>query len=356
MAPPVGILEPLVVRPLPSATCRAKHLDLARGPFYEIVAGERRWRAAENREAALDPDRRARHPDDQVIKLQLVENKNREDIHPLDEAEAMERLLKMNQGWRRRTIAATIGMSERYVQNRLHYLRLAPEVKEAFRKDEITAGHVDLLMRLPRGANTRVQRRLFEDRLQFDDDDETRKSTRRELRQRPRLNEWIAGNVRLQVATRRRRRWNFLPEVAEAVARGVGRERAEARRADRQLLRRREDQAGAADAQRLGGREEGPEVRLPDARRRRARRQARADPHRLHRRRQVQGALSAPSNGPPRRERQGSGGRRRRSTPRSGRRRNARASRSSGGRAPRRSRPRSSRRERPCRTSPRRQC
>jgi ParB/RepB/Spo0J family partition protein len=220
MKPPVGILEPLVVRPLPSNDGRAKHLDLARGPYYEIVAGERRWRAAKIAELPSIPIVVRDIPDEQVITLQLVENKNREDIHPLEEAEAMDRLLKINKATTPKSLAATIGMSERYVQNRLHYLRLAPEVKAAFRKDEITAGHVDLIMRLPFEEQTRAYvKGCFEDRLQFDEDlDKPRKAARvRELVSVRALNEWIAGNVRLQVAAKAPE-MEFLPEVAEAVA------------------------------------------------------------------------------------------------------------------------------------------
>jgi ParB/RepB/Spo0J family partition protein len=148
MKPPVGILEPLVVRHL--SVERAKALGLnPPDQFFEIIAGERRWRAAAIAGLTEIPIVVRDVDDEQVLRLQLIENKNREDVHPLDEAEAMERLLKLNRAESPKTIAAAIGMSERYVQNRLHYLRLVPEVKEAFRNEEITAGHVDLLMRLP---------------------------------------------------------------------------------------------------------------------------------------------------------------------------------------------------------------
>jgi ParB/RepB/Spo0J family partition protein len=218
MKPPIGILEPLVVRPLPPADGRAKHLDLSRGPFYEIVAGERRWRAAKIAKLPQLPVVVRDIPDEQVITLQLVENKNREDIHPLEEAEAMDRLLKINKTVTPKSLAATIGMSERYVQNRLHYLRLVPEVKEAFRKEEITAGHVDLIMRLPDADQTLVyEKGCFEERLNYDDSDD-RKGTRvRELRSVRDLGEWINHNVRLQVAAKAPE-MDFLPDVAEALA------------------------------------------------------------------------------------------------------------------------------------------
>lgn len=223
MAPPVGILEPLVVRPFdpikligrdPTLAANLKHP----GPFYEIIAGERRWRAAKIAKIEDLPIVVRDIADDQVIKLQLVENKNREDIHPLDEAEAMDRLLRMNKAETPKTIAATIGMSERYVQNRLHYLRLVPDVKEAFRRDEVTAGHVDLIMRLPADEQKHTFKAgLYSD--EFDYDDETGKNTkRRELRSVRDLGNWIAGHVRLTVVDPKAPEMELFPEVAQAVA------------------------------------------------------------------------------------------------------------------------------------------
>lgn len=234
MAPPVGILEPLVVRLLPA------HRDLTKvmtgpGPFYEIIAGERRWRAAAIAKLDDIPIVVRDIADDQVIKLQLVENKNREDIHPLDEAEAMERLLKMNKAETPKTIAATIGMSERYVQNRLHYIRLTPAVKEAFRREEITAGHVDLIMRLAPAdqekafAACHVAAFDFEgstpEQMQQGDtydlntlDDatsKTRKPVQRLISVRE-LDSWIRGNVRLDV-TPGSAETRFFPELREAL-------------------------------------------------------------------------------------------------------------------------------------------
>lgn len=212
MAPPVGILEPLVVRLLPA------HRDLTKvmtgpGPFYEIIAGERRWRAAAIAKLEDIPIVVRDIQDDQVIKLQLVENKNREDIHPLDEAEAMEKLLKMNKAETPKTIAATIGMSERYVQNRLHYIRLAPTVKEAFRSEAITAGHVDLLMRLPVDEQARALKDgAYEDVFDYDDG----ATRRRELRSVRGLGDWIAGHVRLPLDAKSPQ-LELMPDVAQAV-------------------------------------------------------------------------------------------------------------------------------------------
>jgi ParB/RepB/Spo0J family partition protein len=217
MKPPVGILEPLVVRHL--SVERAKALGLnPPDQFFEIIAGERRWRAAAIAGLTEIPIVVRDVDDEQVLRLQLIENKNREDVHPLDEAEAMERLLKLNRTESPKTIAAAIGMSERYVQNRLHYLRLVPEVKEAFRKEEITAGHVDLLMRLPADDQKRAfAKGCFEEFLDYEDGSDRTGTKRVELVSVRDLQHWIKHNVQLRVAAKAPE-MDFLPEVAEAVA------------------------------------------------------------------------------------------------------------------------------------------
>lgn len=213
MAPPVGILEPLVVRTLSAE--RAKGLS-GPGAFYEIIAGERRWRAAAIAKLEEIPIVIREIADDQVIKLQLVENKNREDIHPLEEAEAMERLLKISKAETPKTIAATIGMSERYVQNRLHYLRLVPEVKEAFRTEAITAGHVDLLMRLPVDEQTRsFKDGLYESLFDYDAL-EGKQNVTKAIRSVRDLGAWIKDNVRLPLDAQSPQ-LELLPDVATAV-------------------------------------------------------------------------------------------------------------------------------------------
>lgn len=217
MKPPVGILEPLVVRRLSSERAKALGLNPP-DMFFEIIAGERRWRAAAIARLTDIPVVVRDVDDEQVLRLQLIENTNREDVHPLDEAEAIERLLKLNRAESPKTIAAAIGMSERYVQNRLHYLRLVPDVKEAFRKEEITAGHVDLLMRLPADDQKHAfAKGCFEEFLDYGDDDKRTATKRLELVSVRDLQHWIKDNVQLRVAAKAPE-MDFLPEVAAAVA------------------------------------------------------------------------------------------------------------------------------------------
>lgn len=215
MAESTGILEPLVVRRLDPARAKALGMKPVDG-FFEIIAGERRWRAAAKAQLVDIPVVIREVADDQVIRLQLIENKNREDIHPLEEAAAMNALLKLSAAETPKTIAASIGMSERYVQNRLHYLALIPEVATAFLEGRIAAGHADLLIRL----SPADQARAFKEGCwapSFDWDDETNRQTRRvDLRSVRDLGEWIKDSIRLELAPTAPEMAMF-PEVQQAV-------------------------------------------------------------------------------------------------------------------------------------------
>jgi len=131
-----GVLQPLLVR------------DNARkGKQFEIVAGARRFRAATTAAIGTVPVMVRAMTDDQVLEAILIENKQREDLHPLDEAEGFKALLD-RPGHDVASIAAHIGMSESHVYQRLKLLELIEPAKDAFLKDEITAGHAVLIARL----------------------------------------------------------------------------------------------------------------------------------------------------------------------------------------------------------------
>jgi ParB family chromosome partitioning protein len=136
MAPPVGIIEPLVVRPGKKAA------------RFEIVAGERRWRAAKIAGLSHVPVVVRELTDEQVLEIQVIENEKRKDIHALEQSDAFVAWQRLNPSLTTKKLAERIGMSERYVQNLLHYQKLVPAVREAFYDNRITAGHADLLVRL----------------------------------------------------------------------------------------------------------------------------------------------------------------------------------------------------------------
>jgi ParB family chromosome partitioning protein len=113
---------------------------------YQIVAGARRYRAAQL--AGLDsvPVRIVELTDAQALETSIVENLQRRDVHPLDEASGFVSLLHLD--YTPEQIAAKVGKSPAYVVTRARLAELAPVVIEAFAKDEIGVGHALLLARL----------------------------------------------------------------------------------------------------------------------------------------------------------------------------------------------------------------
>lgn len=131
-----GVLSPLVVRP-------------KGGHSYEIVAGARRYRAAQRAGLEYVPVRIAELSDAQAVEVSIVENLQRRDVHPLDEATGYARLLALDEPkYSVEQIAAKCGKSPGYVLARVRLTQLAPAVVEAFSKDEIGVGHALLLAKL----------------------------------------------------------------------------------------------------------------------------------------------------------------------------------------------------------------
>ena len=117
---------------------------------YEVVAGARRLRAAKLAELEKLPVRVVKLTDAEAIEAQCVENLQREDIHPLEEALGFKSLLELGEpAYTIATIASRAGKSEAYVYGRIRLADLIPPVAEAFLKDQITIGHALLIAKLP---------------------------------------------------------------------------------------------------------------------------------------------------------------------------------------------------------------
>ena len=129
-----GVLSPLLVRPANGTN------------GFEIVAGARRFRAAQL--AGLDsvPVRIVELSDAQALETSIVENLQRRDVHPLDEANGYVALMRLD--YTVEQIAAKCGKSPAYVTARAKLTELAPAVSEAFAKDDIGVGHALLLAKL----------------------------------------------------------------------------------------------------------------------------------------------------------------------------------------------------------------
>lgn len=129
-----GVLQPIIVR--------------LKDDGYELVAGERRLRAAQKAGLTEIPAIVRRCSDDEMVALALVENLQREDLNPLDEAHAY-RTLVDRFGFTQEEIAARIGKSRVAVTNTLRLLSLPDAIKQALRDGTITEGHGRALLGAP---------------------------------------------------------------------------------------------------------------------------------------------------------------------------------------------------------------
>jgi ParB family transcriptional regulator, chromosome partitioning protein len=130
-----GVMQPILVRPL------------SRGGF-EIVAGERRWRAARMAGLATVPTLVKDIPDSHALAAALIENIQREDLTALEEAAGIQRLTQ-EFGLTHQAIAETLGRSRVSVTNLLRLLELAPPVRELLEQGRIDMGHARALLALP---------------------------------------------------------------------------------------------------------------------------------------------------------------------------------------------------------------
>jgi ParB family chromosome partitioning protein len=146
-----GVLQPLLVRPHPSKPGR-----------LQIIAGERRWRAAQ---AAGLPDLPVlvrELGDSAAMAAALVENLQREDLNPIEEAEGYRRLIE-EFGMTQDALGTAIGKSRSHVTNTMRLLRLPPDVQGALRAGQLSAGHARALLSHPdpaRAAQTVIAKGL----------------------------------------------------------------------------------------------------------------------------------------------------------------------------------------------------
>jgi ParB family chromosome partitioning protein len=128
-----GIIQPLIVR--------------ARGDTLEIIAGERRWRAAQRVGLATAPIIVREASDRDVLELALIENLQREDLNPIEEARAFARLAR-EFNLRQEDIAQKVGKSRAAVANSMRLLDLDEEVQGWLTQDRISVGHAKVLLSL----------------------------------------------------------------------------------------------------------------------------------------------------------------------------------------------------------------
>ena len=141
-----GLVQPIVVRP-------------ERDGRYEIIAGERRWRAAQLAGMADVPALVRDLPDKAVVAVALIENIQREDLNPLEEAGALKRLTG-EFGMTHQEVAQAVGRSRAAVSNLLRLLELADEVKSLVGAGRLEMGHARALLALEPPRQVEAARRV----------------------------------------------------------------------------------------------------------------------------------------------------------------------------------------------------
>ena len=144
-----GVLQPIIVEPV--------------GSRFRIIAGERRFRAARRAGLQRIPAQVRSSTDDERLTLALIENIQREDLTPMEEAQAFRRLLDVS-GIGQEDLAARVGKHRSTIANSLRLLGLPVEVQNALSDGTISAGHARALLMIP---DPNERQRLFERIAQF---------------------------------------------------------------------------------------------------------------------------------------------------------------------------------------------
>lgn len=129
-----GVLQPITVRPVPSGR-------------FQIIAGERRWLASQRAGKATVPAIVRHVSNEQAMEMTIIENLQREDLNPLEQARAFERLIR-EFGLTQEQISQRTGKERSSVANYVRLLKLPPVVQELIEKNQLTMGHAKAIMSL----------------------------------------------------------------------------------------------------------------------------------------------------------------------------------------------------------------
>jgi len=129
-----GVIQPVIVQALPDN-------------FFQLVAGERRWRAAQRAGLVRIPAIVREIASDSALEIALIENLQRQDLNPMEEALAYEKLI-VELGLTQEEVARRVGKSRVTITNMLRLLRLPPEVQQWISENKLTTGHAKALLSL----------------------------------------------------------------------------------------------------------------------------------------------------------------------------------------------------------------
>lgn len=144
-----GVLQAVLVRPA------------VKGPQYELVAGERRWRAAKLAGQDTIPAVIRTLTDTQVLEMQVIENLQRDDLHPIEEADGYDRLIAKH-GYTADILAEKIGKSRSYIYGRLKLAALTPKSRNLFYDGKFEASTALLIARIPPNRQDAAAKEIVE--------------------------------------------------------------------------------------------------------------------------------------------------------------------------------------------------
>ena len=143
-----GVIQPLTVRKLSSG-------------YYQIIAGERRWRAARMTELTEIPAVVIEADDQKAMELAMIENLQREDLNPMEEAEGF-RALVANYGMTQEEAARRVGKSRSAVANAMRLLDLSPTLQELVTDGQLSAGHARAMLPLSPGLRAEAAKAVID--------------------------------------------------------------------------------------------------------------------------------------------------------------------------------------------------
>jgi ParB family chromosome partitioning protein len=190
-----GVMQPILVRPLASPSSAKAAMDKSQGPRpatdgsgatearYEIIAGERRFRASQLAGLAEVPVLVKEVPDEAAAVMALIENIQREDLNPLEEAQGLQRLID-EFGLTHEAAAQAVGRSRPAASNLLRLLKLAAPVQQMLMAGDLDMGHARALLQLDGAAQIGAANEVVAKKLSVR---ETEALVNRHSRQQPLL-------------------------------------------------------------------------------------------------------------------------------------------------------------------------
>jgi ParB family chromosome partitioning protein len=138
-----GIIQPLLVRRIEEGR-------------YQLIAGERRWRAAQKAELPRVPAIIRDIPDDKILELALIENIQRQELNPIEEAQAYKKLID-TLGLTQEMVAQRVGRDRTFITNYIRLLRLPEDIQRLLEQEKISMGHARALLSVD---DVEIQRKL----------------------------------------------------------------------------------------------------------------------------------------------------------------------------------------------------